>query len=340
MMLLFGLPAIACTDTAVLSPEPPAAETTASIGRVGSPADTTTNPIPLLFLGGGSTDVDVAMIRFIQAADGGNISVIRASGSTGYNQYMLDLADAASVETFLFNTREKSENPDDNATLARSEALFVAGGDQWRYTLSWSNTLLSETVDHLLREKHIPVGGTSAGAMIWGGRYFDASGRSVTSTEAMADPLASDITLRPALFGTAAVLADRIVDTHFSERQREGRLMTFLARARETDYEPKGIGIDERTALIIDENGIGTVYGGGFVWMYLPYWSRGGPEMMLADAPLTWHRDRRAVRVWKLAPGDRYDFSTDRPLDRPSSYHAFVQNGVFFIEAVDPSTLE
>lgn len=284
--------------------------------------------------------MDVAMTRFVQAADGGNISVIRASGGTGYNQYMLDLANAASVETFLFDSREKSENPGDNETLSQSEALFVAGGDQWNYTLFWSNTRLDATVRRLRTDKNIPLGGTSAGAMIWGGRYFDASGRSVTSAQALAEPLASDITLRPALFGTASVLEDRIIDTHFSERNREGRLMTFLARSREANYHPKGIGIDERTALIIDDEGIGTVYGAGFVWMYLPYWDKGGPETMIADQQLHWFRDRAAVLVWKLAPGDRFDFATDQPLDRPSSYFAFVQNGQFFIEAVDPTTLD
>ena len=331
---------LACTETAPLTPIPPSQEATASIGRVGSLVDTTTSAVPLLFLGGGSTDVDAAMTRFTQAAYGGNISIVRASGGSGYNQYLLDLADAASVETFLFNTREKSDNPDDMAILSRSEALFVAGGDQWSYTLNWSNTRLSATVANLFNEKRIPIGGTSAGAMIWGGRYFDASGRSVTSAEALTEPLASDITLRPALFGTWPILADRIIDTHFSERNREGRLMTFLARARESNYHPKGIGIDERTALIIDDEGIGTVYGGGFVWIYLPYWDKGGPETLETDQPLNWNHDRSAVLVWKLANGDRFDFNTDQPLDRPSSYYAFVQNGAFFIEAVDPTTLE
>ena len=331
--------ASACAENGNLAPVAPPAETTSSIGRSGSPSDTTTHPTPLIFLGGGSTDVDEAMARFVRAADQGNVSVIRASGSTGYNDYLLQLADAASVETFLINSREKSDLPGDNETLSRSEALFVAGGDQWNYTLFWSDTRLSVTVARLFRENRVPIGGTSAGAMIWGGRYFDASGRSVTSAQALAEPLASDITLRPALFGTPDVLLDRVVDTHFSERNREGRLMTFLARARSQDYLPKGIGIDERTALIIDEDGIGTVYGGGFVWMYLPYWDQGAPETMQPDQPLTWDRNGRAVLVWKLAPGDRYDFRTDRPLDRPSSYHAYVRNGVFFIEAVDPSTL-
>ena len=197
---------------------------------------------------------------------GGNISVIRASGSTGYNEYLLELADAASVETFRIDSRDRANHEPDNTVLAASEALFVAGGDQWNYTLFWGNTLLSATVRTLYTDRRVPFGGTSAGAMIWGGRYFEASGRSVTSQEALTDPMARDIALRPALFGTPEVLADRIIDTHFTQRNREGRLMTFLARAWQPDsgYFPKGIAIDERTAMIIDEDGIGTVYGAGF----------------------------------------------------------------------------
>jgi len=280
--------------------------------------------------------VDVAMTRFAAAARGGNISVIRASGSTGYNEYLLELADAASVETFRIDSRDRANHEPDNTVLAASEALFVAGGDQWNYTLFWGNTLLSATVRTLYTDRRVPFGGTSAGAMIWGGRYFEASGRSVTSQEALTDPMARDIALRPALFGTPEVLADRIIDTHFTQRNREGRLMTFLARAWQPDsgYFPKGIAIDERTAMIIDEDGIGTVYGAGFVWMYLPYWDKGGPEVLREGSPLSWNQGGAAVLVWKLGPGDRYDFATDRSLDRPSTYHASVENGVFSIQAV------
>lgn len=314
-----------------------------SIGRVGTADDVTSiRNVPLIFLGGGSTDQDDGMRRFVSAAGGGNLTVIRASGSTGYNDYLFGLSDAASVETFLLDRRELAEHPQTNALIGQSEALFVAGGDQWSYTRFWNGTHLSATLDTLIHRRRIPFGGTSAGAMIWGGRYFDASAGSVVSAEALANPFHPLVTLRPALFRTPAILEDRIIDTHFSERGRQGRLMVFLARSLRDGGMFRGIAIDERTALVIDAAGIGTVYGAGFVWMYLPFGDAGGitPESMVADTPFTWYRNGRAVLVWKLGNGDRFDLHRNRPLDRPSSYFATVRQGVFAIEAIDPASLD
>lgn len=306
-----------------------------SIGVSGSLADTTTSPIPLVFLGGGSTDQDDAMRRFLDAASGGDVAVIRASGSTGYNDYMTGLSRIHSAETFLLTTRDAASNAITNSLLSRSEALFVAGGDQWNYVTHWSGTALDATIRALKDVKRIPFGGTSAGAMIWGGRIFDASNGSVTSAEALADPFDPKVRLRDGLFGSAPILQPFLIDTHFSERGREGRLMVFLARSFEVGAPLNGIGIDEKTALVIDADGIGTVYGSGFVWFYLPDARLGGPESLADGTPLTWNRGGNAVRVWKVGNGERFDLKGFLPLDRPAGYFASVSNGVFSITADD-----
>jgi cyanophycinase-like exopeptidase len=162
---------------------------------------------------------------------------------------------------------------------------------------------------------------------------FDASNGSVTSAEALANPFDPKVSLRAGLFGPATILQPFLIDTHFSERDREGRLMVFLARSIQPDDSPKGIGIDEKTAFIIDANGIGTVYGMGFAWIYLPDLSLGAPETLTAETPLTWNRGGRAVRVWKVGNSERFDLNTFEPLDRPSGYYASVVNGVFTITA-------
>jgi cyanophycinase len=319
-------------------PNNPGNQRPGSIGRVGTTKNITdAQTIPLIFLGGGSTDQDDAMTRFASATGEGNISVIRTSGSTGYNQYLLELSDAASVETFLLNRRELADNPRTNELVLESDALFVAGGDQWTYTQFWNNTLLSASIDSLINARKIPFGGTSAGAMIWGGRYFDASDGSITSAEAMANPLDRKVSIRPALFRTPGILQDRVIDTHFTERNRQGRLMVFLARARTFGYYPSGIAIDERTAFVIDSEGVGTSYGSGFTWMYIPFGdaNTNTPEVLSDGSPLTWYRDGEAVLVWKLANGQRFDLNENRPLDRPSSYFASVREGVFEIVAME-----
>lgn len=273
------------------------------------------------------------MTRFLEAANGGDVSVIRASGSTGYNEYMMELADIHSAETFLITDRDAASNATMNLIVSNSEALFVAGGDQWNYALLWNGTTLDATIRSLKDVKRIPFGGTSAGAMIWGGRFFDARNGSITSAEALANPFDEKLSLSLGLFGSAPILQNFIIDTHFSERNREGRLMAFMARGRTSDYSPGGIAIDEKTAFVIDEDGIGTAYGLGFVWIYLPDETLGGPETLAAGTSLTWNRDRRAVRVWKLSSGDQFDLNSLKTLDRPSGYYASVVNGVFSITA-------
>lgn len=304
-----------------------------SIGVAGSVADTLTTPVPLVFLGGGSTDQDEAMRRFLDAASGGDVSVIRASGSTGYNEYMMQLSRIHSAETFLLTSREAAANPTTNDLLARSEALFIAGGDQWNYVTHWSGTPLDATIRTLQDVRRAPYGGTSAGAMVLGGRMFDASNGSVTSTEALANPFDPKVSLRQGLFSTSPLLKPFLIDTHFSERDREGRLMVFLARSFSPEGRTNGIGIDEKTAFVLSTDGIGTVYGSGFVWIYLPDADLGGPETLEDGQPLTWSRGGKAVRVWKVAHGERFDMNTFRPVDRPAGYYASVVDGVFAITA-------
>ncbi len=324
--------ACAATPTAIQTDTP---ERPFSIGISGNTADTVTTPIPLIFLGGGSTDQDNAMTRFLQAASGGDVTVIRASGSTGYNAYMMGLADIHSAETYLITDRVAASNSKMNLLISNSEALFVAGGDQWNYTQFWEGTALDATVRQLTGTKRIPFGGTSAGAMIWGGRFFDAAKGSITSEEALTNPFDEKLSLRPGLFGSFPILRNWIVDTHFSERNREGRLMAFMARAMGPGYTPGGIAIDEKTAFIIDSDGVGTAYGLAQVWIYIPDSGLGGPESLTTGSPLTWNRAGKAVRVWKLSNGDRFDLNSLRPLDRPAGYYASVVNGVFSITADD-----
>ena len=54
---------------------------------------------------GGATEHDEAMKWFLQRANGGDVLVLRASGSDGYNDYMYtDLGITLnSVETIVFN---------------------------------------------------------------------------------------------------------------------------------------------------------------------------------------------------------------------------------------------
>ncbi|MGB1051122.1 MAG: hypothetical protein ACPGYF_04110, partial [Chitinophagales bacterium] len=54
----------------------------------GSTEDTVTSPLGGVCLMGGATEDDNAMQWFLEQANGGDVLVLRASGSDGYNQYL------------------------------------------------------------------------------------------------------------------------------------------------------------------------------------------------------------------------------------------------------------
>ena len=94
----------------------------------------------------------------------------------------------------------------------------------------------------------IPVAGTSAGAAFVSEHMIAFGKEGVT-------PIAGKVTLAPGLGLTNRV----IVDQHFRQRDRLGRLMTALA------YNPfvQGIGLDEDTAAFIDSDNLIRVIGAG-----------------------------------------------------------------------------
>jgi hypothetical protein len=142
------------------------------------------------------------------------------------------------------------------------------------------------------------VGGTSAGAVVLGEAAFDAMEGSVSSEEALREPLRSDVSLSFPIFAQPE-LNGVLVESHFSQRVREGRLLVFLARfLREREaQEVVGVGLDEETALVL-KNETFRVYGsadGGSVWAYRVR----GPFVLAPGEPL----GLSGIRRVRLEPG-------------------------------------
>ncbi|WP_299211559.1 cyanophycinase [uncultured Aquimarina sp.] len=280
----------------------------ASIGIVGDPTDVTPQTSAGTLLMGGSTDVDEAMVWMINKSGGGDIVVLRASGTDAYNQYLFDLGTVNSVETLLINSRTKANNTDVETTIRNAEAVFIAGGDQYDYVSYWKDTKVESALNYLRNTKKVLIGGTSAGCAIQGGIYFDASNGTITSREALRNPYDSYLTLQKHNFIDNPFLRDVITDTHYDNPDRRGRHVTFLARInKDWGIRGKGIGIDERTAVCIDENGKARVFGVGYAFFLNQYGS--APERCVSRQSLDWYRNRRAVEVYKVsgnASGSNY----------------------------------
>src|SRR5688572_15217090 len=267
-----------------------------SIGITGDSKDVT---VPTEFginLVGGSTDVDEALQWMISKAKGGDVVIIRASGSTGYNDYIFGLGTVNSVETLLINSREKAMKESVGKRIREAEMLFIAGGDQSNYVKFWKGTPVSEAIQYLISEKKVPIGGTSAGCAVLSDIIFDALHDTAISATVLQNPYDSTVSLSKSFMRTP-FLENTIADQHYSQRERHGRHVTFLARMMK-DFgvkKPLGIGVDEKTAVCVDKDGNAKVFGTNKAYFITV---SGPPETCAINTPLTWDQKDGALNVY------------------------------------------
>lgn len=233
----------------------------------GDPRDAEVEPRgPALLLMGGGRDVDAAFRWWRPYMAGGDVVVLRTSGGAGYNDYLLNtIGGCDSVETLLVTSRALADDPRVKRSLDGAEAIFLAGGDQASYLAHWRGTAVEAGLRAAWKRK-AALGGTSAGLAVLGQFVFAARKGTIRSNQALGDPQHERLTLERGLLG-APLLAGVITDSHFSQRQRLGRLVTFLARLGREAKHPTllGLGVDERTALVVGPEGRAAVLGEGRV---------------------------------------------------------------------------
>ena len=270
----------------------------ASLGITGDQADVKTKTQPGLVLAGGSTDVEAAMKWFLERSGGGDVVIIRGSGSTGYNEFLYKLAKVNSVETLLINSKAQAQNDTVVQIVRNAEALFIAGGDQWNYTQYWMGTPLNGAINYLINKKKVPVGGTSAGLAILGEYFFDARYDGITSDSALQNPFHKKMSVNRG-FIQSKYLVNLITDSHYDQRGRQGRHVVMLANIQASAQKPVlGLGIDEKTAVTIDEKGNLVVFGINRAWWLNSSGEK--PEVFKKDEPLTWKADNKAVAYFTI----------------------------------------
>ena len=315
----------------------------------GDVTDVETNPDYGVCLMGGSTEDDRAMVWFLEKANGGDILVIRASGSDGYNDYFYsDLGvEVNSVETIVFNSASAASDSYVLQQIANAEAIWIAGGDQSDYINYWKDTEVENLLNQHINVKQAVIGGTSAGMAVLGASYFSADNGGVYSSEALEDPYNTYMTIGHNDFLEIPLLENTITDTHFSERDREGRLLTFMARMNnELGERSFGIACDEYTAVCIDSSGLGAVYGewpeyDDFAFFVQMNCEEGNaPENMQAGVPFTWDFNGKAAKVYKVGgttTGENYlDLKDWQTVNGGEWLHWSAVNGTFNSESGSP----
>jgi len=277
----------------------------------GNPNNIQRIPLGGVCMMGGATENDSAMTWFLRQANGGDLVVLRASGSNGYNAYMLGLPGTSlnSVESIVCNNAASGDDTGIIRRIEGAEALWFAGGDQYDYVTYWRNKAVGRAIQRAILQRNVPVGGTSAGMAILGEFYFAARNGTLSSANALANPFHYQVTVDSETFLGIPAMTSIITDTHFDNPDRRGRLAVMLARIR-NDYGiwAKAIACDESTAVCLDSSGWARVYGddpGGndkawFVQSNCELPLR-DPENCTAGSPLNWNRGGSALRVAMLA---------------------------------------
>jgi cyanophycinase len=151
----------------------------------------------------------------------------------------------------IVHISERDEADSDNVIdqLSDTTGIFMSGGDQSRLADLICGSRLAECLSTRNQDGAV-LGGTSAGAAILASHMVTGGEGGSTPYKGMSD-----------VSEGLGILNNLIVDTHFGERGRTGRLLAMHARFPEVI----AIGLDEDTAAVIDADMLMTVVGSGAV---------------------------------------------------------------------------
>lgn len=210
-----------------------------------------------------------------------------------YQRAFADLGLGELVELYV-GDRSEAGDRDKLAVLDDAAGIFFSGGDQLRITSQIGDTGIEAKV-RAIYERGGLVAGTSAGASVMSDTMLVKGTSSETHR-------IGDLHMAPGL----GLIRDVIIDQHFAERGRFGRLIGAVA------HNPRvlGLGIDEDTAAVIEGPAL-TVVGSGAIYVVD---GAGVTHSNLAEARPDRVLSMHDVAVHLLGSGDSFDLETRRPI--------------------------
>ena len=154
------------------------------------------------------------------------------------------------IEILDISSRDDSYKKENIDLIKKASLIFFTGGDQLRIT----SLIGGSPIYDILKEradKGVYIVGTSAGASVM-------SDTMVVEGDDDESPRKCTLKMSPGL----GLIKNVIIDQHFAQRGRIGRLLTGIAQ----NPEVLGIGIDENTAIIVNREGKVEVIGEGAVY--------------------------------------------------------------------------
>lgn len=253
----------------------------------------------LLPIGGAEDKVGrrVVLTRFVELAGGprARIVVIATASSmsleiTGVYQQLFTELGAGAVVGMSPVTRSDAESQDLVAEVARSSAVFMTGGNQLKLSSVLAGTPLGAAIHAAYRHGAL-IGGTSAGASVLSEHMVAFGSPGATPKNRMGQASAG-----------LGLLPDVIVDQHFTQRNRIGRLLSLVAGSPQL----LGMGIDEDTGAVIGADRVFEVVGRGSVSVVDGSGVRSNVTAVRRSEPLL----VSGVTLHVLPAGARFDLSS------------------------------
>jgi cyanophycinase len=198
------------------------------------------------------------------------------------------------VKAVDVSSRADTLKPESLEAIEQATGLFFTGGDQLHITSLVGGTEMQRLIGRRY-ERGLVIGGTSAGAAMM-------SNSMILGGASDENPKVGAAEIGPGM----DLVVGAVIDTHFSQRGRFGRLLTAIAHYP----QDLGIGIDEKTAMIVHrhefevagEGSVTVIDGGAMNYTSLPYSEKGDGLSLYG------------VRVHVLSAGARFDLAKREPV--------------------------
>ena len=264
---------------------------------------------PLIIIGGHEDKEGERVIlkEVAQGLKGGRlvIATVASHEPEGYfESYRAAFAGIGVTDLVELYVEERSQSLESPAlkVLEGAGGVFFSGGDQLRISSQIGDT----PIERRLRELHeagAVIAGTSAGASVMSETML-VKGASSESYRI------GDLHMAPGL----GLIRDLIIDQHFAERGRYGRLLGAVA------HNPRllGVGIDENTAIVVHGRRF-RVIGSGAAYVVD---GEATTHSNIAEARAERALSMFNVRMHVLSSGDRFDLDARQPTAGPHEHGA------------------
>ncbi len=257
----------------------------------------------LVIIGGAEDkEGDCTILReFVRRAGGVNARIVVMTVATelprevGDNYIRvferLGVEDVGIVDTV---EREDATSASYLEAIEKATGVFFTGGNQARITSVLKDTEIDKLLHRRLSEG-IVIGGTSAGAAMMPDMM-------IVEGDSETNPRIEVVDMEPGM----AFLPGVVIDQHFAQRGRIGRLLSAVAQ------QPVvlGFGIDENTAVVVNNNQFEVVGEGAVTVIDVSDITHTNLDQILKDEDLA----LCGVKLHILPHGYRFDLGSRKPI--------------------------